>query len=110
MSVIYLLPCPFCEGDAIFDTVEEESRCNIMIEYPIVKCSNCLVRTDGCATKEDAAEEWNTRNSKELRDVYSCSTCLHFSSGNANFDAGGICLKHDQTCYADDGICINFVK
>jgi len=111
ISEIYLLSCPFCgEDSADFDTITEEGRCNTITDYQIVKCNNCLIRTDGCSTKEEAAEEWNTRNGRELKDVYSCNNCHYFSSGHANFDDGGMCSKYDQTCQADDGICSSFKK
>lgn len=54
MEEIILKPCPFCGADEA--GFVEEAELSIMIV-----CAKCAAASDYCATKEKAAEAWNTR-------------------------------------------------
>lgn len=68
-----LLPCPFCGGDAAFNTVRTSNKSVIRLNgtdtFYGVNCIACGVTTNGfghgCKTQERAAERWNRRHARE---------------------------------------------
>jgi Lar family restriction alleviation protein len=57
-----LRACPFCGGEAILDTWDEDT------ESRHIKCSHCGCQTRGFFRRTDAYDEWNTRQSPVVLD------------------------------------------
>lgn len=55
--MLELKPCPFCGGEADFDTFESDDD---VFDF-MVKCTRCFASTYYEETKEKAAAEWNER-------------------------------------------------
>ena len=52
-----LKPCPFCGGEADFETQLDET--GLLWTYAV--CQQCFAQTDGCESEEHAAICWNMR-------------------------------------------------
>lgn len=59
MSEIKLLPCPFCDGEALINEVLDNDKM-----YQVM-CPRCFCKTTAFATKKSAVITWNTRKPME---------------------------------------------
>ena len=62
---IDIKPCPFCDGKAII-VIKTYA---MPYETYSVECKQCGAQSQGYGSEADAAEAWNRRSNKEVKDV-----------------------------------------
>lgn len=69
--MIELKRCPLCKGKArIRESWMNSDKLRGLGPEFYIECSNCLVRTPGKNTKQEAVEVWNTRYQPTCRVEY----------------------------------------
>lgn len=96
-----LKPCPFCGGEADFDSYLDE-------DLVAVKCDYCGVKTPYKSSSEAAAYFWNKRAERTCEAVadepapfieWVCSKCKQPLDKAYNYcpNCGAKVVKHDET-------------